>query len=299
MPEQTTTKQWVSFEDLDKTILGLFEQSGLPDPLAQADITFLTPDQDFEPAIPTVNLFMYRVEENLMLRNNERSINRNGGQAYIQTAPMRVACSYLVTAWAGGNTSGEQITYLEHQLLSQALQLLGTYPTIPPQFYVGSMVDQDPLLPARVAQPEEIKLPSEFWSALNQPIRPAFTFQPTVSMPMFPPAETDVVSTMFSDYQQGTGGESDRWLIFGGQVINSDDGVGVPNAKVTLDHTLRPGATLETFTDTLGNYLFRKVLAGDYTASAQANGYVAEEKTMTVPGSWEDYKFELQPQGGV
>ncbi|MDX9708731.1 MAG: Pvc16 family protein [Trichloromonas sp.] len=60
--------------------------------------------------------------------------------------PVRVDCSYLVTAWAA-NSSGTP-AYDEHRLLGEVMKVLPRHPVLPTSVLQGSLQGQDPPLPA-------------------------------------------------------------------------------------------------------------------------------------------------------
>ena len=173
--------------DLSETMRAVLDDPGLASSfpeLAAAQILFDRPADTFSPAQTTVNLFLYDVRENMELRSNEPIIERNNGQATIYRAPMRVLCSYLLTAWPVG---GAEPPLQEHRLLSQALQVLSRYPTIPAQYLKGRLVGQEPPLPMITAQTDGLKNPAEFWTALGNKLRPSLSITATISMQAFEP----------------------------------------------------------------------------------------------------------------
>src|ERR1700693_6243463 len=89
--------------------------------LNTADIVFERPLDPFAPLKTTVDLFLYDVRENLELRSNEYTVEYIHGQAVTHPATLRLACSYLVTAWPVG---GLDIALQEHRLLTQILCVL-------------------------------------------------------------------------------------------------------------------------------------------------------------------------------
>jgi len=131
----------------------------------------------------TVSLFLYDIKENMELRNNEPVVRRDNGQVQIARAPLRLACSYLITAWTAGDQ--EYSLLLEHQLLSQALQLLSRHHFLPRYFLQGSLQAQEPLPPLATLQAESLKHASEFWTAAQQKLRPALNVLATISMQPF------------------------------------------------------------------------------------------------------------------
>src|ERR1700681_551666 len=123
--------------DLSTTLQAILTDPSLTVPfpeLSRALIAFDRPDDGFKPTQTTVNLFLFDVRENMELRSNEPKIERLNGQAVIHRAPMRVGCTYLVTAWPMG---GPDLVLQEQRLLAQVLQVLSTYPKIPASFLKG------------------------------------------------------------------------------------------------------------------------------------------------------------------
>src|SRR5690242_10336035 len=143
--------------DLSETLQALLSDPSLaaqfPE-LARALIVFDRPDDTLKPAQTTIDLFLFDVRENLELRNNEPKVERSNGQALNRKAPLRVDCTYLVTAWPVGGTDA---ALQEQRLLSQVLQVLSTYPRIPGQYLKGKLIGQDPALPMMATHPEELK----------------------------------------------------------------------------------------------------------------------------------------------
>ena len=157
--------------DLSETLQAILDDAGLeksfPE-LAAAQVAFDRPSEQFSPSLTTVNLFLFDIRENTELRAKEPIVERRNGEALIRRPPMRVDCSYLVTAWAAGST-GQELVLAEHELLGQAMQALARYPTIPEKFLQGSLKDQGLPLPLTVGGTNkgEMKDPADFWSALG------------------------------------------------------------------------------------------------------------------------------------
>src|SRR5262249_4707904 len=138
--------------DLSLTLQALLDDSALagsfPE-LAAAQILFDRPAETFNPTQPTIDLFLYDIRENMELRSSEPTYERLSTQVRIIPPPLRVACSYLITAWPA---SGADLVLQEHRLLSQVLQVLSRYPTIPTTFLKGKLIGQEPPLPLITAR---------------------------------------------------------------------------------------------------------------------------------------------------
>ena len=123
-------------DDLDKSLENLLKRELPPELVAQITISFATPDGQFPPpsvTLPAIDLFLYDVRENRELRDGEWRIERQSdGTAVRKAPPVRVDCSYLITAWAGDPLS-------EHLLLGQVMQALLRRAPIPPTFLEGAL----------------------------------------------------------------------------------------------------------------------------------------------------------------
>jgi hypothetical protein len=267
--------------------------------LREVDISFLRPLETFNPAKETINLFLYDIRENQELRSNEQIIQRDGnGQATIELPPLRVACSYLVTAWPGSGATDETGALREHELLSAALQRLAAFPTIPSHFLQGQLsTGQEPSLPMMTAQSNGLKEPAEFWTALGNQLRPSIAVTVTISMPVFEDITGPVVTTRFTQF--GTGdGEQETWIQLGGEVRTPAAQAGqfdaVANALVdVLDVGLRTQADVE------GRYSFLRIPPGEHSLRVVAVGFEPQTQTIYVPENAsaqpENYQITLTP----
>jgi hypothetical protein len=76
----------------------------------------------------------------------------------------------------------------------------------------------------------------------------------------------------------------------------------IPNVKVLLKSSLLPNGTVETFSDEEGNYIFRDLIAGDYTVTVDLNSFEKKdlelnEQKVSVPfGATIDWNIILRPK---
>ena len=102
--------------------------------------------------------------------------------------PARIDCSYFISAWSAADSGAVDTEHLtgaiqeEHQLLSEVLRILLLHPTIPPDVLRGSLVDQIPPYPTVIASREGLKSQADFWSTMNQPVRPSLNYVVTLAM---------------------------------------------------------------------------------------------------------------------
>ncbi len=250
--------------------------------LSKAQIAFDRPDDSFKPTQTTIDLFLFDLRENMELRSNEPRIERLNGQAVIHRAPMRVACTYLVTAWPVGGTD---LMLQEQRLLTQALQVFSTHPTIPAAFLKGKLVGQEPPLPMMASHPEELKNPAEFWTAIGNKMRASVTLTVTVSMDVFAPATAPITKTGLVRLGERTAADAQtlipatmmEFYRIGGKVTSG--GNAVAGAIVAV-----AGAGLSARTDGAGEYVLGAMAAGAYTLNVQSNATI-KQVNITVPAA--------------
>lgn len=282
------------FQDLDSTVEAILDNIDAPQQLRNADVSFETPDKGYKPSQATVNLFLYEVKENRELRDPEPVFDLINGRYQRQQPPLRIDCSYLVTAWSE-KTGGEKVVE-EHRLLGQALAWLARFDTIPASFRQGEL-DNDafPAPPTMVAQMDGKQSISEFWSALGLSPRPAFTLIVTLSLTY---SETYPVGPEVITHEIGLGEKVadtalnlERVYAIGGTVHNSATKTAVSNATITIQEL-----NWMAETDENGRFRFAKLEAGTYTLQARATNFSQVDKSVAVPGTASDaYDIELSP----
>ncbi len=181
-------------DDLDKTVQELLKRELSRAFLKQVGISFAAPDSEFPPAgviLPAVDLFLYDIRENLELRSTGWIVEHSDdGTATKRRKPVRVDCSYLITAWASeGSTSR---AFDEHRLLSEVMKVLLRYPVIPEAILQGSLKGQEPPLPSSTLQPGRLQSVSEFWQALGGKPKAALNYTVTIGLVPDAAVETEV-----------------------------------------------------------------------------------------------------------
>jgi hypothetical protein len=168
--------------DLDNALKKLLEQEVEDLTEESQNVYFDPPDDTFAPVEPAVDLFLYDVRENRDLRSNQWQIERNGDAVTRRPPPVRVECSYLITAWAGDALS-------EHLLLSKVMRALLRHPTIPAEVLQGSLEGQEPPLPAMTLQPGRLQSMGEFWQALGGKPKAALNYTVTIGVDVHAPLD--------------------------------------------------------------------------------------------------------------
>lgn len=281
--------------DLDDTLAAILNDNAAPTELRNADVSFETPDRAYGPGQPTVNLFLFEVQENRQLRDPEPVYERVGTQLVRQPAPLRVDCSYLVTAWS--NDMAAARTAAEHLLLSQSLLWLSRFPIIPAGFLQGDLVDQPFPPPALVAQMDGTKNAGEFWTALGQPPRPSFNVVVTIAMsldlpfPEGPPVVTKDIRINKITPPSVPSPVLARVFEIAGTVRDANTQDVLADASVTL---VELGRAVRTDDD--GRFRFADLTAGNYTLRAVAAGFTQLDKPIAVPGTvLNEYDVGLAP----
>jgi hypothetical protein len=286
--------QTTFIDDLSATLKGVLHDpsfSGMFPELAAADIIFDRPSDTLAPAKSTVDLFLYDLRENLDYRLNESTSTRVGNQTITHPAKLRLACSYLATAWPVG---GVDLALQEQRLLSEVLVVLSHYPTIPSTFLNGTLVGQDPPLPMVAMHPDALKNLAEFWSSLGSKLRASLTVTVTISVPIFSDITDFVVTTENIGIAPGQRAPVEALLEIGGKVVDPFSH-GIEGALVdVLDGGLIP-TTPSQNTDTNGQFVFSQVSAGTYQLRAIATGFKPQTQPVTIPGMPNDYVIQLTP----
>ncbi len=160
-------------------------------------ITFGPPNSVSE--FPAINLFLYDIRENLELRSSEWRLTRNeNGTASREPPPVRIDCSYMVTAWAGANSGpiSDLTQYqTEHQFLGAVMKVLLRHPKLPKSVLQGELKDQEPPCRAFTARQSRLQSGGEYWQAMEGKPKTMFNYTITVSMPVHD-AESEVPLVM-------------------------------------------------------------------------------------------------------
>jgi hypothetical protein len=282
--------------DLSLTLQAILDDTALASDFPElfaAQVAFDRPTESFNPSVPTINLFLFNVRENMELRSNEPQVTLSGGLFSTKRAPIRVACSYLLTAWPAG---GGDLPLQEHRLLSQALQVLSRYPLIPNSFLRGKLIGQDPFPPMLTAQSEGSSEPHEFWAAIGNKMRASVMVTATISMEVFPTAVVapEVIASSIRldrraspDSQELVPDAGPARFRIGGRVA---DGASVPVADASVQIT---ELGLSARTDGDGRYQIGAMAAGTYTLRVEKGVVVAQTTVVVPPGATTAYDVLL------
>jgi Pvc16 N-terminal domain/CarboxypepD_reg-like domain len=257
------------FQDLDATLQAVLGDAAAPADLRNADVSFDTPDRNYQPTQASLNLFLHEVSENRALRDDARMIQRNG-TTYTSTMPaLRVDCNYLVTAWSP-DTAGLKAQQ-EHLLLGLALLWLSRFPVIDETYLQGMLAN--PVQPYPVstvlAQVKEGRGFGDFWTALGVPPRPAFSLTVTIALQPF-----DVPDTFPAVETVQIRSASLDWPALTGRVLDHNLNP-VPAATVTVAET-----GTQVVTDAAGQFTVTGLAFSTYTLRVSVTGQPDQQQTI-------------------
>lgn len=265
--------------NLDETIRQILVQAGGLDS-SEVEVSFEIPDREWSAGIskPTLNCYLFDIRENRELRQHGmESVAQNGRVTFRQRPVVYFDLTYLITAWTREVED-------EHRLLWHILQTLLRFERLPDQYLQGELRGSELPIYARTAMPEGVlKSPGEFWTALENQIKPSISYVITVSLdrdrlPVGPPVFTARLRVPADP------DDTERWGWFGGTVRGGD---GAPLAGATVRVEERG---LETRTDADGNFRLRVPGPGTYTLSARL-GDLIQQRRVTIPEPVYDFSL--------
>jgi hypothetical protein len=141
-------------------------------------VVFDAPAREWAAALsgPTVNLFLYDLREASNLREAEWREHRENGSARMTRPPLRLDCSYAVTAWARAIED-------EHRLLSQVLAVLLAHERLPTDCLAGDLTEpatQPYALTTRIGAAREDGK-ADFWNAIGGSYKASLDYVVTLS----------------------------------------------------------------------------------------------------------------------
>jgi uncharacterized protein DUF4255/carboxypeptidase family protein len=258
--------------DLHTTLRTLLYERGLID-RGDVDIAF---DAPAKPWIggrtrPTLNFFLYDIEENVDLRNTGMQTTRGNSLGVHRMPPRRFDLRFMVSAIS---TMIED----EHLLLWRALVTLMKYPTIPAELVPDTVRAYDLPVATKVTKPNDSPRPLDIWSALETPPRPALLYIVTLPVDLEIALESPLVLTRTARYlRTRDGGSVDESVHIGGVVR---DRTGHPLSGVRIAAT---GNVAAATTSTDGEFVLPNLAAGPVTLRVLRDGVPEKRVTFDVP----------------
>lgn len=147
-----------------------------------------------------VSIFLYAMEEDAELSSAEPQLERTAFGWVATKPPLRLKCTYLVSAWPEfpeGHTSA----LMQARLLGAAYAVFASTSKLP-SAYVPAPLKAGGLTAPVIAMPKNaVPPPPEFWLASECTFHTAFSFTATVALPFVDGRYDHVVEEVQIDYQ--------------------------------------------------------------------------------------------------
>lgn len=283
------------FDDLDETIRQLLIAE-MPVRNGEVEISFDQPKREWSArqSKPTLNLFLYDVRENNVLRQHQWERlpgNGNDGKAHLKRMPFRVDCTYMLTTWAS-------VPEDEHRLLTRALLALFRFPLLPENRLVGSLRNPPFEIQAVLARHDRLTNPAEVWSALDNEMRPSVSYIVTLALDPWTEITTPIVRTrtlltgqapQLPQRTQLSDPSRTEAELIGGKITESKrDGSPLSGIEVAIK-----GTGLFTRTDPEGRYILGSLPPGEYILVAWPAKGKPKEKKISIPEKEGNYDMEI------
>jgi hypothetical protein len=277
--------------DLDEALEQLLVEKGGLDP-ALVDIRFEAPTRERLSAvnIPTVNLYLYDLRENLELREMNWDVEREGNQRVrIKRRPLRIDLSYTVTCWT---TAVED----QHRLLWRVMETLFRHTPLPDELHRGELMNLLHPVQLKVAQPDGVlKNLSDVWGSLQVEYPPSIQLVATLELDLNQVVVTPLVFARAlkvesiqadENHQDSSTPESELLPLRVGGIVQATTGDPLPNIPVQLCSSWDPRKKIRlgptAMTNDLGRYVFDRVPPGEYMLVIDVPGRVAHQQTVHV-----------------
>lgn len=277
--------------DLDRTLENLLTAE-LAIQNDEIDIKFEQPTREWSARLsrPTINLFLYDMRENNVLRQHQwervmQQKNSAGGNSVSQKrTPFRVDCHYMLTAWAPEIQD-------EHMMLAHAMLALFRHPILPDKHMAGDLKEQPFKLVAKLASHDKLTNPTELWGAMDNVMRPSISYIITLAMDPWTTITGPAVRsfTLTEGQTQPRAGEllegtAVSQTTIGGTIRKGDDPQ--PDLQIAVK-----GTGCFATSDKDGRYILANTPLGQQTLIIWTENDKPIEKSITIPG--DDYNVAL------
>ena len=266
------------FDALDESIKNLLIDQ-IPVKKNEISIVFDQPTDDWAARVskPTLNVYLYEIRENRQLRGAEqfKEIRLTDGNVEVHANPSRVDLFYLITAWSKKEQD-------QHHLLGLAMMALLRSPFMPKKVYADGLNGHS--VPIRLSMShsaEDTKNWSDFWSTMNNKVRPGLMLKATLLLDPYEP----VISTMVSaaeiailqdDPMYPDPVVSRRYYVIGGEIKSEKYDPSV--LSLTWEEKDRVIKMEEE-----GRFRINKVPEGAYHLAIRFNDRLIKRHKFTVP----------------
>jgi hypothetical protein len=275
--------------DLDESLRRLLRRELERNGFGNVAVVFDAPAREWAATLsgPTVNLFLYDLREASDLREAEWREHRQNGTARISRPPLRLECSYAVTAWTRAIQD-------EHRLLSQVLAVLFAHERLPSDCLAGDLAE-----PA--AQPYPLKTrigaaredgKADFWNAIGGSYKASIDFLVTLSCESGVVVQRgpEVRSRRLTTRRLG----AERNVIEERRTVEGiliDDHTGAPIADAWL---ALPDAGKWAYSAEDGRFSFQGVEVGAHRCRVRASDGSEGETALSIPHTARELPVSLR-----
>lgn len=278
--------------ELHAALRALIYRDGRVDP-ADVDVTFRAPTREWldNLTVPTINLFMLDLEENLELRRTSYETQPRGRYAEIRLPPRRIDLRYAVSAFAGDPDD-------ELRLLWRVLAALMRHREFPMDLLPAELRGIRPALPARVLQADEGPKLLDIWGSLGVDPRPGFCYVLTAPLDLEIALSAPLVLSRSVRLgrlpEHGQPVDLERAFVDVGGLVLDPAGAPLDGVRVTVEGSAQPGSV----SDAEGRFRLRGLRPGRATLHAAYNGS-AKTLAVDVPASSYDITLDAAPAEGA
>ncbi|NLT57987.1 MAG: DUF4255 domain-containing protein [Clostridiales bacterium] len=177
--------------------LGAFLTARLSDMPERPVASFALPGA--VPGQNALNLFLSAMAEDAELRANEPQFAR-AGLGWVSTPPpLRLKCSYILSAWPAAENPAEA-ALVQLRLLGAAYGVFASAKTLPAVHLPAPMRVPGLTGPVLALSKDDLSQRPEFWASAGCLFRPAFSLTATVSLPVNAERYDHLVEDVQIDY---------------------------------------------------------------------------------------------------
>ena len=276
--------------DLDESLRRLLSRELERHGFGSVAVVFEAPAREWAVALsgPTLNLFLYDLREATDLRDAGWQEHRANGTARMARPPLRLECSYAVTAWARAIED-------EHRLLSQALAVLFAHERLPTDCLAGDLAEpsaQRYALMTRIGAARDDGK-ADFWNAIGGSYKASIDYlvtlacEPGVIVQRGPEVLRRQLTT------RELGGDPavvEERTTVDGIVVDDDAGEPIPDAWLALPDI---GRWAHSAGD--GRFSFQGVPVGSHRCRVRADDGSEGEAELVIPPAARELRVSMPP----
>lgn len=270
-----------------------------PDDIWRSYVSSLTVKGEHANAL---NVYLCDVRENRKLRSNERIREFDNQTINETTAPRRIDCHYIISAWSPALlTPLIEPTLEEHTLLYKVTNTLLNNESLVPR----TIYDPDPLpatfpeiiadeeLPMSVVIAEGFPKLAEFWGTVNWHWKPSLYLIITLPVVLVKNIAGPMVTTRITEYRSSRNAEVvDTIIQIGGHILVRSNAKPIEGAWVRLEDTSGVQVAV-IITENDGRFTFTRLQQGTYILRVRAEGFAETTRSIHVPSTTGEYDIEL------